>query len=104
MSARRARTDHGYPAGRLDGQRHPGGGFTRKPVPEETVQGAFELVRRLARGPELVYFFWPTLMAYLRIVTHPGILPRPLAPPHAMRNVDPDGMYSVTTVRARPGA
>ena len=36
------------------------------------------LIERLAAGPELVYLFWPTLMGYLRIVTHTGILPRPL--------------------------
>jgi toxin-antitoxin system PIN domain toxin len=46
------------------------------------------LVRRLAAGPELVYLFWPTLLGYLRIVTHPAILPRPLAPREAMRNVE----------------
>jgi uncharacterized protein len=51
-------------------------------------QPALRLVRRLAEGPELVYLFWPTLMAYLRIVTHPAILSRPLAPRHAMRNVE----------------
>jgi toxin-antitoxin system PIN domain toxin len=48
---------------------------------------SLDLVRRLAQGPELLYFFWPTLMAYLRIVTHPAVLPRPLAPRDAMRNV-----------------
>ena len=46
------------------------------------------LIRRLAAGPELVYLFWPTVMGYLRIVTHPAILPRPLAPADAMRNVE----------------
>jgi toxin-antitoxin system PIN domain toxin len=46
------------------------------------------LVRRLAAGPELVYLFWPTVMGYLRIVTHPAILPRPLAPAEALRNVE----------------
>lgn len=46
------------------------------------------LVRQLAAGPELVYLFWPTLLGYLRIVTHPAILPRPLAPRDAMRNVE----------------
>jgi len=45
------------------------------------------LIERLAAGPELVYLFWPTVMGYLRIVTHPGILPRPLAPADAARNV-----------------
>jgi toxin-antitoxin system PIN domain toxin len=49
---------------------------------------AKELIGRLAAGPELVYMFWPTLMAYLRIVTHPAILPRPLPPRDAMRNVE----------------
>lgn len=49
---------------------------------------AVDLVRRLAEGPELVYLFWPTLMGYLRIVTHPAILPRPLSPIQAMQNVE----------------
>lgn len=49
---------------------------------------ALDLIRRLAAGPELVYLFWPTLMAYLRIATHPGILPHPLSPKVAMRNVE----------------
>jgi hypothetical protein len=46
------------------------------------------LVRRLAAGPDLVYLFWPTIMAYLRIVTHPAILPRPLSARDAIRNVE----------------
>jgi uncharacterized protein len=46
------------------------------------------LVQRVAAGPELIYLFWPTLLGYLRIVTHPAILPRPLAPRDAMRNVE----------------
>ena len=49
---------------------------------------ARDLVRRLAAGPELVCLFWPTVMAYLRIVTHPAILTRPLSPADAMRNVE----------------
>jgi len=48
---------------------------------------AEELVRRLAAGPDLVYLFWPTIMGYLRIVTHPAILPRPLSARDAMGNV-----------------
>lgn len=48
---------------------------------------ARELVQRLAAGPELVYLFWPTTMGYLRLVTHPGILPWPLAPKDALSNV-----------------
>jgi len=48
---------------------------------------AEELVRRLADGPDLVYLFWPTIMGYLRIVTHPAILPRPLSARDAMGNI-----------------
>lgn len=48
---------------------------------------ARSLLEDLAAGPGLVYLFWPTIMGYLRIVTHPGILPRPLAPHEASSNV-----------------
>lgn len=44
-------------------------------------------LERLAGGPQLVYLFWPTMMGYLRIVTHPSILPQPLAPADAAANV-----------------
>ncbi len=49
---------------------------------------ASELVHSLAAGPAVFYLFWPTLLGYLRIVTHPAILPRPLAPSTAMHNVE----------------
>jgi uncharacterized protein len=48
---------------------------------------ARKLVERLAAGPEIVYLFWPTLMGYLRIVTHPSVLPAPLRPSDAIANV-----------------
>lgn len=38
--------------------------------------------------PELFCICWPTLMAYLRIATHPGIFADPLAPRQAESNVD----------------
>jgi uncharacterized protein len=63
-------------------------------------QAARAVLERLAAGPELVYLFWPVLMGYLRIVTHPGILPRPLAPRIAMENVA--GLLALPHVRA-PG-
>lgn len=44
---------------------------------------AHALVQRLARGPELLYLFWPTIMGFLRIATHPSIFPRPVAPRRA---------------------
>lgn len=61
---------------------------------------ARSLVERLAAGPDLTYLFWPTLMGYLRIVTHASILPRPLAPAAALANVD--GLVRRPHVRA-PG-
>ncbi|MBV9279634.1 MAG: PIN domain-containing protein [Chloroflexi bacterium] len=45
------------------------------------------LLERLAAGPDLVYLFWPTIMGYLRIVTHPGILPKPLTFAQASANI-----------------
>lgn len=45
------------------------------------------LLKRLAAGPELVYLFWPAVMGYLRVVTHPGILPAPLTAAEAIDNV-----------------
>lgn len=45
------------------------------------------LVDRLARGPELVYLFWPTIMGYLRIVTHTAILPHPRNLREAVANI-----------------
>jgi toxin-antitoxin system PIN domain toxin len=49
---------------------------------------ARELLERLARGPDLLYLFWPVLMAYLRLATHPAIFPRPLSVEAATANVD----------------
>lgn len=61
---------------------------------------ARRLVERLAAGPALVYLFWPTLLGYVRIVTHPAILPRPLWPATALANVA--SLLSLAHVRA-PG-
>lgn len=58
------------------------------------------LIEQLAAGPELVYLFWPALMGYLRIVTHPAILPRPLAQSDATANST--ALLSLGHVRA-PG-
>jgi toxin-antitoxin system PIN domain toxin len=49
---------------------------------------ARDLLERLAAGSSLVYLFWPALLGYLRIVTHPAILPKPLAPRLATGNVE----------------
>lgn len=48
---------------------------------------ARELLERLAGGPDLLYLFWPTIMGFLRIATHPGIFPSPASPARAMSAV-----------------
>jgi toxin-antitoxin system PIN domain toxin len=49
---------------------------------------AGEVVEAVADGPELAYVFWPTIMAYLRIATHPAIFGRPLSADEAIENVE----------------
>ena len=49
---------------------------------------ALEVVRQAAEGPEIVYLFWPTIMAYLRIATHPAVFRRPLSATEAVANVE----------------
>jgi toxin-antitoxin system PIN domain toxin len=46
------------------------------------------VVQRLADGPEIAYLFWPTVMAYLRIATHPAVFARPLTAAEAIGNVE----------------
>ena len=59
---------------------------------------ARELVERLVRGPELVYVFWPVLMGYLRMATHPAIFPTPLPVGDATANVE--ALLAVPHVRS----
>lgn len=61
---------------------------------------ARRLLDRVAAGPELAYLFWPTVMAYLRIATHPSIFDRPLSAAEATSNID--ALLSRPHVRA-PG-
>jgi len=49
---------------------------------------AQELVENLLAGPSLTTLFWPVLLSYLRIVTHPRIFGRPLHPEQAMVAID----------------
>jgi toxin-antitoxin system PIN domain toxin len=42
----------------------------------------------LAAGPELVTVFWPTVMAYLRVATHPSAFASPLSMDEAVANID----------------
>ena len=48
---------------------------------------ANELIERLACGPDLLYVFWPALMGFIRVVTHPAINERPLTPGEAVGSV-----------------
>lgn len=51
-------------------------------------EAASRFLRALAGGPDLVYVFWPTVFAYLRIATHPGIFECPLDPAVAADNIE----------------
>jgi len=51
-------------------------------------EGARGFLDEVARGPAIVYVFWPVLMAYLRIATHASIFRSPLPPDRAMANVE----------------
>lgn len=49
---------------------------------------ALEVLERCAKGPDLLYLFWPVVMAYLRFATHPAVFERPLSGDEAMRNIE----------------
>ncbi|MGH2660660.1 MAG: TA system VapC family ribonuclease toxin [Actinomycetota bacterium] len=51
-------------------------------------EGARALVERLVLGPDLFYLFWPVVMGYLRIATHPAIFAQPLRPDEATANIE----------------
>lgn len=48
---------------------------------------ALDLLERLARGPGIVYLFWPVVTGYLRLSTHPSIFASPLSADEALANV-----------------
>lgn len=48
---------------------------------------AKELIEGLAAGPEILYLFWPATLGYLRVTTHPAIMPRPLGVGEAVANL-----------------
>jgi hypothetical protein len=49
---------------------------------------SLEVVTRAAAGPEIVYLFWPAIMGYLRIATHPAVFRRPLSIAEALGNIE----------------
>jgi toxin-antitoxin system PIN domain toxin len=58
---------------------------------------AQSFLRELAEAPTILYLFWPVIMAYLRIATHPAIFENPLAPAVAASNVE--GLLRLPHVR-----
>lgn len=50
-------------------------------------QPALQLMTRLVEGRTLLHLLWPVLSGFVRIATHPGILPRPLPLEAALDNV-----------------
>ncbi len=58
---------------------------------------ALTFLEQLARGRSLVYLFWPTVMAYVRIATHPSIFARPLSLTAALTNVE--GLLTLPNVQ-----
>jgi uncharacterized protein len=49
---------------------------------------ANEVLAELAAGPAIVYLLWPTVMAYLRLSTHPSVFAHPLSPEEASSNIE----------------
>ena len=49
---------------------------------------ALEFLQACGDRPEILCLTWPTLMAYLRISTHPAVFQVPLTPEEAMGNIE----------------
>lgn len=49
---------------------------------------AIKFLENRTKDPELFCLAWGTLMAYLRISTHPGIFANPLSPDEALDNIE----------------
>lgn len=48
---------------------------------------ASDFLEQCLAGPELMYLGWPTVMGYLRMITHPSIFTRPLSAVEAEVNM-----------------
>lgn len=46
------------------------------------------LLEHVATSPTITYLFWPVLLGYVRIITHPAIVRFPLSPEAAVADVD----------------
>jgi uncharacterized protein len=59
---------------------------------------AAELLQMLAAGSEIVYLFWPVVLGYLRVATHPSVFTAPLTFEAASANIA--SMLALPHVRA----
>lgn len=46
------------------------------------------LLDHVAMSPAIAYVFWPVLLGYMRIITHPAIFCDPLSPEAAMEDIN----------------
>lgn len=46
------------------------------------------LLDHIATNPAITYLFWPVLLGYVRIITHPAIVDSPLSPDAAIADID----------------
>ncbi len=46
------------------------------------------LLEHVASSPAITYLFWPVLLGYMRIITHPAIVDAPLSPAAALADID----------------
>jgi toxin-antitoxin system PIN domain toxin len=51
---------------------------------DERRNRAQQVLSKLAEGPEVVYLFWPVVIAFLRIATRESVFPRPLPSAEAL--------------------
>jgi uncharacterized protein len=65
---------------------------------DESHEVACDLLERLAGGTDLLYLFWPTIMGFLRISTHPAIFTSPYSPEQAAGAIT--GLLQRPNVRA----
>lgn len=61
-------------------------------------EAALRFLEERASDPDVFCLAWATLMAYVRISTHPSIFAEPLAPAEALDNVE--ALISLPRVRA----
>lgn len=56
-------------------------------IRDERCERAQQVLSDLAAGPEVVYLFWPVVMAFMRIATRDGVFARPLPPTEALKMI-----------------